>query len=219
MANLKSISRIEKPREKLIRYGAGKLTNAELLAILLRTGTKKMNVLQLSESILRKFQDNQIVDISISDLEEIHGIGKTKACEIIACFELGKRMLKDKKATLLLTPQDIWERLADIRSSKKEHFVVFYLDTANQEIIRDIISIGTLNESLVHPREVFEGAIKHNAASIIIAHNHPSGTTEPSQDDVEVTKRLIQAGRLLDIRVLSHVIVTSQAYAIVEVSS
>lgn len=120
---------------------------------------------------------------------------------------------------MLLTPQDVWEQMADIRSSKKEHFVVFYLDIRNQEIKREIISVGTLNESLVHPREVFEGAIKHNAAAIIVAHNHPSGTIEPSQDDIEITKRLVHAGKLLDIRVLSHVIVTSQMYGIVEINN
>ena len=97
--------------------------------------------------------------------------------------------------------------MEDIRGSKKEHFVVFYLDSRNQEIQREIISVGTLNESLVHPREVFEGAIKNNASSIIIAHNHPSGDLEPSQADVEITKKLIHAGKILDIKILSHVIV------------
>jgi DNA repair protein RadC len=219
MANLQSVSKFERPREKLAKYGAGKLSDAELLAILLRTGTKELNVLKLAQAILRKFEDKQIIDLTISDLKSIHGIGTVKACEIIACFELGKRMLKDKKSTLLLTPKDVWEQMADIRSSKKEHFVVFYLDTRNQEIKREIISIGTLNESLVHPREVFEGAIKHNAAAIIVAHNHPSGSIDPSEDDVEITKRLVHAGRLLDIRVLQHVIVTSEMYGIVEVNS
>jgi DNA repair protein RadC len=219
MANLQSISKFERPREKLAKYGAGKLTNAELLAILLRTGTKELNVLKLAQTILRKFEDRQIVDLTIADLKTIHGIGTVKASEIIACFELGKRMLKDKKTALLLTPQDVWEQMVDIRSSKKEHFVVFYLDTRNQEIKREIISVGTLNESLVHPREVFEGAIKHNAAAIIVAHNHPSGSIEPSQDDIEITKRLVHSGKLLDIRVLSHVIVTSQMYGIVEINN
>lgn len=213
MANLQNIPKFERPREKLAKYGAGKLTDAELLAILLRTGTKELNVLKLAQAILRKFEDKQIVDLTIADLKKIHGIGAVKASEIIACFELGKRMLKDKKSALLLTPQDVWEQMADIRSSKKEHFVVFYLDTRNQEIKREIISVGTLNESLVHSREVFEGAIKHNAAAIIVAHNHPSGNTEPSQDDIEVTRRLRQSGEMLGIAVLDHVIVTGSAKA------
>lgn len=219
MANLKSVSKFERPREKLAKYGAGKLTDAELLAILLRTGTKELNVLKLAQKILKKFEGKQIVDLTIADLKTIHGIGTVKASEIIACFELGKRMLKDKKSVLVLTPKDVWEQMADIRASKKEHFVVFYLDTRHQEIKREVVSVGTLNESLAHPREVFEGAIKHNAAAIIVAHNHPSGSIEPSQDDIEITKRLIHAGRLLDIRVLNHVIVTSEKYGIVEVNS
>ena len=136
-------------------------------------------------------------------------MGTVKASEIIACFELGRRMLKDKKFSILLSPKDVWERMEDIRGSKKEHFVVFYLDSRNQEIERDIISIGTLNESLVHPREVFEGAIKNNAAAIIVAHNHPSGDLKPSQDDIEITKKLIHAGKILDIEVIDHIIVSA----------
>ncbi len=219
MVSIKSISKFERPREKLAKYGAGKLTDAELLAILLRTGTKKLNVLKLAETILKKYRNKQLLDLTIADLETINGVGPVKACEIIACFELGKRILKDKKSVPILTAQDVWNRMDDIRSSKKEHFVVFYLDTKSQEIIREIISVGTLTESLVHPREVFEGAIRHNAAAIIVAHNHPSGSLEPSADDIEITKRLVHSGKLLDIRVLSHVIVTSQMYGIVEINN
>ncbi len=171
---IKDIPKIDRPREKLERYGVEKLKDAELLAILLRTGTKDINVLKLSEKILNKFKNQKFENVSIDDLKKIHGLGSVKACEIIACFELGRRMLKDKKSSILLTPKDVWQRMEDIRDSKKEHFVVFYLDSRNQEIQREIISIGTLNESLVHPREVFEGAIKNNASSIIVVHNHPS---------------------------------------------
>ena len=121
-------------------------------------------------------------------------------------------MLKDKKSSVLLSPRDVWERMEDIRGSKKEHFVVFYLDSRNQEIQREIISVGTLNESLVHPREVFEGAIKNNASSIILAHNHPSGDLGPSQADIEITKKLIHAGKILDIRIISHVVVTKDTW-------
>jgi DNA repair protein RadC len=208
MTKIKEIPRIDRPREKLEKYGPGKLSDIELLAILLRTGTKELNVLKLSQKILQKFGNGKFVDTSIEELKEVHGIGSTKACEIIACFELGRRMLKGKKSSILLSPKDIWERMEDVRGSKKEHFVVFYLDSINQEIQKEIISIGTLNESLVHPREVFEGAIKNNAAAIIIAHNHPSGDLNPSLDDIEITKKLINAGRILDIRIVAHVIVT-----------
>lgn len=210
--NFKDTPKIDRPREKLERYGPGKLSNVELLAILLRTGTKDLNVIKLSQKILQKFEENKFIDVNIVDLKNIHGLGTAKACEIMACFELGRRMLKDKKSSILLTPKDVWERMEDIRGSKKEHFVVFYLDSRNQEIQRDIISIGTLNESLVHPREVFENAIKNNASSIIISHNHPSGELEPSQADLEIMKQLAHAGKILDIRIVDSIVVSGGSY-------
>lgn len=210
--NFKDTPKIDRPREKLERYGPGKLTNVELLAILLRTGTKDLNVIKLSQKILQKYEESKFIDVNIGDLKNIHGLGTAKACEIIACFELGRRMLKDKKSSILLTPKDIWERMEDIRDSKKEHFVVFYLDSRNQEIQRDIISIGTLNESLVHPREVFENAIKNNASSIIISHNHPSGELDSSQADIEIMKQLTHAGKILDIRIVDSIVVSKDGY-------
>src|SRR3989344_8291953 len=213
MGKLKDISRMDMPREKMEKYGPGRLSDFELLAILLRTGTKDLNVLQLSQKILQKFKKESFIDVSINDLRGIYGLGLAKACEIVACFELGRRMLKNKKFAILLSSEDVWNRMEDIRGSKKEHFVVFYLDSRNQEIQREIISVGTLNESLVHPREVFENAIKNNAASIVIAHNHPSGDLEPSQADIQITKKLVHAGKILDIQVLSHVIVTKDKWS------
>lgn len=212
MGKLKDVSRMDMPREKMEKYGPGRLSDFELLAILLRTGTKDLNVLQLSQKILQKFKKESFIDVSINDLRGIYGLGLAKTCEIVACFELGRRMLKDKKFAILLSSEDVWNRLEDIRGSKKEHFVVFYLDSRNQEIQREIISVGTLNESLVHPREVFEGAIKNNAAAIIIAHNHPSGNLEPSEADVEITKKLVSAGKILDIKIISHVIVSNNTW-------
>ena len=149
---------------------------------------------------------------SFEDLKNIHGLGPAKACEIVACFELGKRLLKNKQAELILSPQKVWEGLKDIRDNKKEHFVIFFLDTQNQEVKREVVSVGTLNSSLIHPREVFEPAIKCLASHIIISHNHPSGSLEPSNEDLAVTRRLVEAGKLLGIEVLDHVIVTKEAY-------
>lgn len=210
---IKNIHKIEQPREKLEKYGAGKLSNAELFAILLRTGPKGSGVLELSKKIFKQFSGNKLAFASYNELRGIHGLGPAKACEIVACFELGRRLLKDKKSFLILSPREVWEALKDIRESKKEHFVVFFLDTQNQEIKRELISIGTLNSSLIHPREVFEPAIKHLASHIILAHNHPSGSLEPSNEDLSVTKRLTDAGRLLGIEVLDHVIVTKNTYS------
>ncbi len=212
MLKMKDKPKIERPREKMQKYGPSKLKDWELLAILLRTGTKKLDVKKLSQKILRDFKDEKIIHANIADLQNIDGLGLAKACEIVACFELGKRKLKSKKTQILLSPKDVWESTADIRASKKEHFIVFYLNSHNQEITREIISIGTVDASLVHPREVFEGAIKNNATSIILSHNHPSGDLKPSQDDVEITKRLIHAGKILDIKVVDHVIITKESF-------
>ena len=209
---IQNIHKIEQPREKLEKYGAGKLSDAELLAILLRTGPKGTGVLDLSKKILKQFSENKLANASFKELKDIHGLGPAKACEIVAVFELGRRLLKDKQAVLIISPQEVWEQLKDIRDNKKEHFVVFFLNTQNQEIQRELISVGTLNASLIHPREVFEPAIKHLAAHVILAHNHPSGSLEPSDEDLSVTKRLVDSGRLLGIEVLDHVIITSRGY-------
>lgn len=130
---------------------------------------------------------------------------------LLAAQELAKR-LANRKAGIFLKPADVWAELRDIRENKKEHFIVFYLDTRNQEIKREIVSIGTLNYNLVHPREVFHGAVKNLAASVIVAHNHPSGCLEPSDEDLSLTKRLAQAGKLLGIELLDHIIVTKEGF-------
>ncbi len=209
---IKNIHKIEQPRERLEKYGAGKLSNPELLAILLRTGPKGLGVLDLSKKILKQFPENKLANASFEELKNIHGLGPAKACEIVAVFELGRRLLQDKQAALILSPREVWEQLKDIRTNKKEHFVVFFLNTQNQEIVRETVSVGTLNASLIHPREVFEPAVKHLAAHVILAHNHPSGSLDPSEEDLSVTKRLVDSGRLLGIEVLDHIIVTASGY-------
>jgi len=209
---IKNLPACERPRERLVKYGPDKLSNAELLAILLRSGVKGVNVVELSNKILKKF-GNDLVKANVADLAKTFGLGQAKACEIVACFELGKRFLKDKPAALILSPKDVWENLKEIREHKKEHFIIFYLDSRNREIQKEIISVGTLNANLVHPREVFEPAVKNLAAQIIVAHNHPSGQTDPSEEDLTITKRLIEAGKLLGIEVLDHVIVAQKEFS------
>ncbi len=209
---LKDLPAVDRPREKMLKYGPDKLSNSELLALLLRTGTKNLNVVELAESILRSFSAKGLVDATVEDLSKVFGLGEAKACEITACFELGKRLLKDKKAALLMSPADVARELKDIAVLKKEHFIIFYLDPRLQQIKRETISVGLLETSLVHPREVFEPAILHTASQIIVAHNHPSGDTVPSESDLEVTKRLVIAGQVLGIEVLDHIIVTSENF-------
>ena len=209
---IKDLPKVERPREKLMQYGPEKLSNSELLAILLRSGKKGENVVELANKILKRFSKDELPNLTFNDLKDYSGLGPAKACEIIACFELGKRLLKDKKTEIYLQPKEIWEELKDLRDHKKEHFVIFYLDSRNQEIKREIISVGSLNANLVHPREVFEPAVRHLAAQIVLAHNHPSGDPEPSEDDLEITKRLKESGKILGIEVIDHIIITKTGF-------
>lgn len=208
------LPRVERPREKLIQYGPFKLTDSELLAIILRTGRKGENVLAMAKRVLGILKLDSFKELTFNELVRIAGIGQTKACEIIACIELGKRIFKDKKLDIsqILSPVDVFNKLKDIRDNKKEHFVVFFLDARNQEIKREIISVGTINANLVHPREVFEPAVKYLAVQIIVAHNHPSGNLEPSEEDICVTKRLVEAGKILGIELIDHIIVTRECF-------
>lgn len=209
---IKDLPKIERPREKLEKYGPERLSSSELLAILLRTGSAGINVVELSNKILKKFSGDRLVKATVKDLKSTFGLGTAKACEIIACFELGRRLLQNKKSLLILSPQDVWEELKDIRDNKKEHFVIFFLDARNQEMKREIISVGSLNANLVHPREVFEPAVRYLAAQVVVAHNHPAGDAEPSDHDIAITKRLKDAGEVLGIELVDHIIVTKTSY-------
>ena len=201
---IKDLQKINLPRERLEKYGSSKLADHELLAILLGSGIKGLNVLELSKKILKVIKKIGIKKVILKDLLEIKGLGKAKASQIISVLELTNRFSENKPE--ILSAKDVWQLCSDIRESKKEHFVAFYLNTQNCLIERQIISIGTLNSSVVHPREVFEPAVKLSAASILIAHNHPSGILDPSGEDREVTKRLVDAGNLLGITVIDHII-------------
>ncbi len=209
---IKDLPRVERPREKLAFYGPEKLSDTELLALLLGSGKKGENALELAAKVLKKFSKGKLTDASLSELKNGSGIGIAKACEIVACFELGKRLLKGKKAKIYLSPKEVWQELRDYRNHKKEHFFVFYLDSRNQEIKREIVSVGSLNVNSVHPREVFEPAIKNLAAQVILAHNHPSGNSQPSEADLALTKRLAEAGKLLGIEVTDHIIIAESGY-------
>lgn len=209
---IKDLPKNDRPREKLEKYGPEILSNSELLAILLGTGVKGTNVVELSNKILKKFSGDGLSKATFKDLKNTFGLGKAKACEIVASFELGRRLLHGKKSTLLLSPKDIWDELREIRDNKKEHFVMFFLDSRSQEIKREIISVGSLNTNSIHPREVFEPAVRNLAVQVIIAHNHPSGDPEASEEDIETTKQLIEAGKILGIDIIDHVVVTKDNY-------
>lgn len=208
---IKNIPSIDRPREKLITYGPEKLTNVELMAIVLCFGTRKKGVLDMAKDILHSFHERDLSDVTIKGLTSC-GVATTKACQIIACMELGKRILKGKKTRIVLKPKDVWNELRDIRGSKKEQFFTLYLDIRNQIITRELISVGSLTVTIVHPREVFEPAVRNNAAQIIIAHNHPSGDVHPSCEDITITKQLVNAGEILGIEITDHVIVSSSGF-------
>jgi len=205
------IEKINLPREKLSKTGAASLKDAELLAIILRTGFKGKNVIQLSKEILKKYSLDDFIRLPLAELSRIKGLGTGKATIISAAVELVKRGL-DKNVVSIKKPVDILPFTFDIREKKKEHFVVFYLNGRNEVLKWDNVSIGTLNASLVHPREVFKPAIEQSAASVIFVHNHPSGDTTPSEDDIKLTKRLVAVSEILGIEVLDHIIISKTGY-------
>ena len=214
MSLLKNLARHEQPREKLIEKGAVNLKNNELLAILLGTGREGKNVLEVAEEILKKFRMKKLLSLDYKSLSKIKGLGPGKACSLLAAFELTKRALEveDNNLPAINSAKDAVAQLQELRIAKKEHFVVLYLNARNQLVHKETISIGTLNANLVHPREVFKPAIEYLAASVIVAHNHPSGGCEPSEADLELTKRLEDAGKLLGIELAGHIVITGAEY-------
>lgn len=208
---LKEIQRVERPREKLERYGVQKLDDHELIAILLGSGIQGTNVLELSKKIVKLIRKAGLGSITIELLAEIHGLGKIKAGQILAALEYGRRTHAEAQE-IILTPEKVFDLCSDIRDSRREHFVVFYLNSRNAVIEREVISIGILNASLVHPREVFEPALRHSAARICLAHNHPSGSLSPSPNDELLTEQIMQAGKIMGIQVVDHLILTKNHY-------
>lgn len=213
--NIKSLPSDERPREKLIKHGPRTLTDSELLAIILRTGNKKESVLGLSNKLLNKYNLKSLSRIKIGSLKKQLGIGDVKACQIIACFELGKRLaaFKEDKRPVIKNAKDIAKLfIPEMSALEKEHFKGVYLDSRKRIIKQENIFIGSLNESVVHPREIFKIALDENAAGIIILHNHPSGDPKPSSFDIEMTKELVKAGNLLGIPILDHIIIGGKKY-------
>ena len=207
---IKDLPKIERPREKLISKGTQNLKDEELLAILLRTGREGKNVLELARQVLTKYPKKRLLKMQYEDLIKIKGINSAKACTILAAIELVKRALKIGEATLPIihSTKDVIAQSVYLRDKTREHLMGIYLNARNEMVFKKPIFIGTLNANLVHPREIFNEALKQNAASVILVHNHPSGDAEPSQDDLEITKRILEAGKIMGIDVLDHVIIT-----------
>ncbi len=198
-----------RPREKFLKHGPEKLSDAELFAILLRTGFAGENVVDMSNRLISEYGLNKLFECSLKELQQIKGIGPAKAMQILSIAEISKRQLQSKKPTKKIScAEDVFnlfhERLKD---KKEEHFYVLMLNTQNIIIREQFISKGILDASIIHPREIFRPAIKDSSSKIILIHNHPSGNSTPSNEDLEITKQLTKTGEEIGIKVLDHVII------------
>lgn len=212
---IKELPQGERPYEKLEKFGVERLTDAELLAIIIRTGSRSETSVSLAQRILKTGQFTLMTNVSLEELMTIKGIGRVKAIQIKAALEIGKRLVSFKKSdkVYIKTPQDVSDFLMeDMRHLKKEHVKALLLTTKNELIKVADISIGSLNSSIVHPREVYNEAVKCGCASIILVHNHPSGDAAPSGEDVSITKRISDAGKILGIELLDHVIIGDKVF-------
>ena len=205
----------EKPREKLMAYGPASLSIQELLAVVLMTGTTKEGVLEMTNRIMQEYGERSVLSATdVSVLSTDLSIPITKAAQIIACGELGRRFYRRTRngAPVIRTAEDVYAHTVDMRNFTKEHLRGLYLNTHYQLVHDETISIGTIDSSIVHPREVFRPALAYSAAAVILVHNHPSGNSEPSAADVAVTEQLRAAGRMLGIDLIDHVIVTTDSF-------
>lgn len=214
---VKELPQDDRPREKLLLRGAQSLSDAELVAILLRTGRKGKSVVEIARELINSEKNlAMLATKSVKSLTKIKGIGNDKAATLGAAFELSRRILSqskwqsDKKIT---SPQDIAEIFIPLlRDDNKEKFIVVCLNSANKIIKYEIISVGNLNSSVVHPREIFKVAIDNSSASIILIHNHPSGNPEPSNEDITITKKIVETGKIMEIPVFDHLIIAGETY-------
>lgn len=206
----------ERPRERLVKFGEHSLSIQELLQLILGRGIAGESVAVTSQKLLTHFGSLQkLSEATVEELSQIKGIGLAKACQIRACFEIARRTynneqaLKDKQKTkTVLSAEDVYKLVKSrLKNYTKEHFFVLSFDTRSKLLGMDEVSVGTLNANLVHPRETFEAAIHRHGAQVIIVHNHPSGDSDPSEDDLIITKRLIESGKILDIEVTDHIVV------------
>ena len=216
MLKVKELPLDDRPREKLVLRGAQTLSNSELLAILLRTGTKGLSVIELAQKLLCNDNIAILASKTVESFTKQNGIGKDKAATLVAAFELSRRIKFNEKwfsQKKIKSPEDLAEIFIPIlKDENKEKFIVVCLNTSNQIIKYEIISVGNLNSSIVHPREVFKVAIDNNSASLFLIHNHPSGNSEPSREDISITKRLVEAGKIFDINVLDHLIIAGENF-------
>ena len=205
----------DKPRERLIKHGPELLSTAELMAIVLSVGTKKEEVMEMSERVLREYGEKTIAsEQNVKRLRKELDLPETKACQLVACFELGRRFYNKGtgRAIILRTPAQVYDYLKDMADLPKEHLRGLYLNSRYQLIHDEVISIGSLTANIIHPREVFRPALEYNASAVILAHNHPSGDTCPSNEDTAITTQLCGAAALIGIELLDHLIIGQRGY-------
>ena len=212
---IKDIPQQNRPRERFLKHGPKALSDAELFAILLRTGSINENVIDMSNRLIAEYGLDKLFDCSLKELQEIKGIGPTKAMQILVMAELGKRikLSKNENNKRITSAKDVFDLFHErLKDEKQEHFIVLHLNTKNNIIGEELISKGTLDAAIIEPREVFKSAIRNSASKIIILHNHPSGDPTPSKADIEITEKLVDAGELMNIMVLDHVIIGREEY-------
>ncbi len=210
---IKDMPAESRPRERLQKFGAVSLSDAELLAIIIGKGTRKENAIDVANRLLSIHPMSQLPSLSVTELEGIGGIGTTKALQINSAFEIAKRCTQKSGKTTISSPEDAFEYAhSRFPSQDKEHFMVIHLNSKNKVLRSEIVSIGIINSSLAHPREIFKSAIKENAYAIILAHNHPSGDPTPSEEDKAITEQLIHAGKLIGIPLLDHIVIGKENY-------
>ena len=208
-----NVADIDLPWEKVKRLAPEAIRDDELLAVVLRTGYGNGRVLESASEILKRTPLDELIKMDRDALKAVKGISASKADILIAAFVLARRAL-DKVGILpsISRPQDVLPVIADIKDKKKEHFVAVFLNARNQVVCREDVSVGSLNASLVHPREVFAAAVGSCAASVILAHNHPSADVTPSREDIDLTRRMMQAGEIMGIEVMDHIIVGAERF-------
>ncbi len=214
---IKDMPKNERPRERLLKYGVENLSDSELLAIILKTGTKSSSVKDIALELLNSINDiNELKNITINSLINIRGIGLIKAIELVASIELGKRMYlgNDNNNRLSLSnPEEIYKSSKYLFYDKKqEYFYCLYFDNKQRLIERKLLFMGTINKSIVHPREIFKEAYLLSASSIVCMHNHPSGDVNPSVEDIELTKALVEIGKVANIPIIDHIVVSNNSY-------
>jgi len=213
---IRDLPQEEKPREKILKHGVSVLSVSELLAVVLNTGTKKEGILEMSERIIKGYGEGGIMsEKNPVSLSNNFNIPLTKAVQIIACAELGRRFFQknDFSAPVVRTAREVYEYVKDMQSLSKEHLRGIYLNAHYKVIHDEVISIGTVDANIIHPREVFKPAVEHSAVALILVHNHPSGDTMASEADIAVTEQLVKAGKVLGIDLIDHVIVTKHSFA------